>query len=381
MARQSRDPTSGRGFRLFRLAGIDVRIHPSWVIIFALLFWSISGGYLPRAHPDHGAAAYWISGLAATILFFLSLLIHEFAHSLVAKSAGITVPEIILFALGGISRPSKEAGDPRTEIRIAAAGPLSSFVLAGVFWGLAKLTGGDRGLATAVLGYLAWVNVALGIFNLVPGFPLDGGRVLRAVLWWKTGSLHKATKRAADMGKAVAIGLVVLGTLQIFWGGPIGGLWMIFIGFFLMAVAEGSYQQTLLRRLIADVPVRDVMVEQVVSVPPDATARELVTRYFLHYGYKGFPVTKDGRVIGMVALDNIKALDEEALDRTSVGQIMLDLDETDQITPDMSLSAVFRKMNRQGSQRLVVMDQGQMVGLITKTGLYRFLKIKKLLDH
>ncbi|GAB4257426.1 MAG: site-2 protease family protein [Deferrisomatales bacterium] len=378
-------PPRGRddtGVVLFRLAGIDVKIHYSWLVVFALIVWSVSAGYLPRTLPGRTGAAYWLAGLAATVLFFLSVLAHEFSHSLVAQRSGLRVPDITLFVFGGVSRMEAEARDPRTEMRIALVGPLSSFALAGLFWAARKLPGLDGAtLAGTVLGYLTWINLALGVFNLIPGFPLDGGRVLRAALWWKTGSLTRATRLAADVGKGFGVLLMLLGAVQILGGRLIGGLWLVFIGVFLKGAAEGSYRHTVVRHSLEGVRVRDVMVEQVVTVPPDLLVRDLIQKYFLHYGFKGFPVTDGGEVVGVVSLAQVRHLTEEEQMRTTVGEVMVDLDPAHTVAPEVSLADALRRMAELGAERLLVMEEGAMVGLLTKTGLSRFLEIKQILER
>jgi Zn-dependent protease len=367
--------------KLFSVRGIEVRVHSSWLIIFLLILWSLSAGYLPRTYPDQSPGSYWAAGLVATLLFFASVLAHELSHSFVAQRAGMPVPGITLFVFGGVSQIAEEARDPQTEMRVAAVGPLCSFGLAALFWGLhTALARGEPSLASTVLRYLAWINLALGVFNLVPGFPLDGGRILRSVIWWKTGSLTRATRWAADVGKGFAYTLMALGALQIFAGALLGGLWFIFIGMFLRTVAEGEYQQTVVRRSLEGVKVGDVMVEDVVSVSPDLSVAELIDRYFLHYGYKGFPVRDGERVVGIVALRNVKHVDPAERDQITVGQLMVELGDGDRVAPDRSLADALKQMAAQGTGRLLVMEGERTVGILTKAGLARLLEVKRVLE-
>jgi len=299
-----------------------------------------------------------------------------------AQRCGIEISEIKLFIFGGVARLSEESKNPVTEFKIAVVGPLSSFVLAIFFWICHKLLGGlNFPLAQAVTGYLVWINVALGIFNLLPGFPLDGGRILRAILWYRTGSLSRATKWASDVGKGLAIALMVLGAIQIFTGMLIGGLWLIFIGMFLRGVAEGGYQEVLMRQSLENVQVREVMIEDVVNVQPDLTVRELVTDYFLRYGFKGFPVMENNKVTGVVSLHEIKNIHQANDQTTRVTDIMLSLDDTMVISPETSLVIAMRKMLTENIARLLVMENDQLLGMITKTGLMRFLEIKNILEE
>src|SRR5690606_8379728 len=209
--------TGRRGLAAFRVAGIEVRLDNSWLLIFVLVLWSLSAGYLPRIAPEASAAARWGAGLGAALLFFASLLAHELAHALVARRAGIPVPAITLFLFGGASHMEHDPREPATELRVAAAGPLTSFALAGVFAVAAAALGGRLPpLPQALLGWLAWINLALGVFNLLPGLPLDGGRILRAAVWWRTGSIERGTRVASRAGRGLGIGVATLGALQLF---------------------------------------------------------------------------------------------------------------------------------------------------------------------
>ncbi|MBM4286420.1 MAG: site-2 protease family protein, partial [Deltaproteobacteria bacterium] len=238
MASERSSSAPPQGLTLFRLAGIRVALDFSWFIVFALVLLALSAGYFPRNYPGYDQTAYWLAGLVATLLFFASVVAHEISHSLMAIRSGIHIPEITLFIFGGVARLSEEPKDPKTELKIAVVGPLCSFALAALFWTLRVFLGGWLpDLFIAVLRYLAFINVALGIFNLVPGFPLDGGRILRALWWWRTGSLTRATKVAADLGKGFAVALMVLGALQIFAGALINGVWFLFIGLFLRGMS------------------------------------------------------------------------------------------------------------------------------------------------
>jgi Zn-dependent protease/predicted transcriptional regulator len=370
------------GLNLFKVAGIQITIDVSWFIIFLLVLWSLSAGYFPRQFPDQSVQVYWAAGLVATILFFFSVLFHEMSHSLMAQRCGIEISEIKLFIFGGVSKLSEEAKNPVNEFKIAVVGPMSSFVLAIFFWFCTRLLGGlQLSLAPIITGYLVWINVALGIFNLLPGFPLDGGRILRAILWYKTGSLSRATKWASDVGKGLAIALMVLGALQIFAGMLIGGIWLIFIGMFLRGVAEGGYQEVVMRQSLEDVEVREVMIEDVVNVQPDLTIRKLVTDYFLRYGFKGFPVMDNEKVIGVISLAEVKNIDYNQESTTRVADIMQPLNNKIVISPDISLVIAMRKMVTENTARLLVMENDQLLGMITKTGLLRFLEIRNILEE
>jgi len=371
---------SSGGIPLFKIGGIQIRLDYSWFIIFALILWSLSAGYFPRVFPGRSAQLYWAAGAVATFFFFFSIIAHELAHSFMAIRSGIKISEIRLFIFGGVARISEDARSPQEELKIALVGPLSSFALALVFWLTGTLVFTDQTIGTAIFRYLTFINLALGIFNLVPGFPLDGGRVLRAIWWWKTGSLTQATKVASDIGKWFAVALILLGALQIFAGALIGGLWLIFIGMFLRGIAEGGYQDLVMRQALQGVQVQEVSVKKVVSVSPDLTLEDLANRYFLRFGYKGFPVIADGRVLGLVTLKNLRDISEKERAETVVQDVMIPVGDDIRVAPEDSLTDAFKKMNLHQLDHLVVMEGGLMAGLITKTGLFRYMEIKRILN-
>lgn len=291
------------GIKLFTVRGIQIRLDYSWFIVFALVLWSLSAGYFPQAYPNQPTRVYWMAGLLAAVLFFLSVIAHELSHSFMAIRSGIRIPEITLFIFGGMARLSEDARDPKTELKIAIVGPLMSFALAGVFWLIRNgLSGGQPSIFVEIFRYLSWINVALGVFNLLPGFPLDGGRVLRAFMWWKTGSMMEATRVASNWGKGFAIALMIFGGLQIFSGVLIGGLWLIFIGMFLRGMAERTYQELTLRNSMEGTRAEDIMTRDVVTASADLSVKGLISDFFLRYGYRGFPVTTNGKVLGLISL-------------------------------------------------------------------------------
>jgi Zn-dependent protease/predicted transcriptional regulator len=381
MTPRDREAKSFRGISLFRIAGIRINLDYSWFIIFGLVLFALSAGYLPRAFPGQETQIYWLAGLAATLLFFVSVMLHELAHSLVAIRHGIDIPEITLFIFGGVSRLSQEPADPRTEFKVAVVGPLTSFALAAAFGALrVALKMFEPSLMVVVIGYLAWINLALGIFNLIPGFPLDGGRILRAFLWWKTGSLTRATKVAADFGKGFAVAIMVLGGLQIFAGALLNGLWFIFIGMFLRGMSTQGYEELIIRKSLEGVHVDEVMVREVVSVPPDLSISQLIHDYFLHYAFRGFPVTENGRVLGVVSVAAVRQTPREAYDQRRVSDIMTPLDEDFLIEAKASLADALVKMSRGEQERLLVLKGDRLEGLVTKTGLLRFVQLKQVLE-
>jgi Zn-dependent protease/CBS domain-containing protein len=370
-----------RGVALFKVAGIQISFDYSWLIVFAVVLFALSEGYFPRYYPGHYSQTYWLAGAVATLFFFASVVVHELAHSLVAIRSGIDISEITLFIFGGVSKITEEPKDPVTELKVAIVGPLSSFALALIFWVVKGLFSElHLVLITGIFNYLAWINLALGIFNLIPGFPLDGGRVFRALYWWKTGSLTRATRLAADLGKGFAVALMVLGGLQIFLGDLIGGLWFIFIGMFLRGMSQRGYEEVIIRKSLENVPVREIMTREVVSVPPDLTVSHLVHDYFLHYTYRGFPVEEGGRVLGVVTVTGVRQVPREKQPTTKVAAVMVPIGDNLVIEENVSLADALRQMTQTDQDRLLVMQAGQMTGLITKSTLLRFVQVKQILE-
>ena len=383
MAPLQQRPAAGK-VSLGRIAGIHISLDYSWFIIFALVIWSLAAGYFPRSSPGQTPGTYWLAGLIATLFFFISILVHELSHALMSRRAGLHVPEITLFIFGGMAHLAEEAQDPKTEFGIAIVGPLTSFALAALFWVVHQnIPDPASSLPSMIFAYLAWINLALGVFNLFPGFPLDGGRIFRAVWWWKTGSLQKATRVAADMGKGFAIVLMIVGALQIFGGALIGGVWLIFIGMFLRGMAEGGYQEVMFRHYLEGLRAEDVMVQEVVSAPSQLSLSQLIGQYFLRYGYQGYPVRHNGDangdILGVISVKNVQAVPEAERSSTTVQQAMTPLKPTLQITPDTSLAEALQRMIQEDSGRLLVMQDGHMTGLLTKTALLRFLELKQVL--
>ena len=381
MANPSTPKPSPGGITLFKIAGIRISLDYSWFIVFALVLVALSAGYFPRNYPGYEPQIYWLAGLLATLLFFSSVVAHELSHSLMAIRSGIQIPEITLFIFGGVSRLGQEPKNPGLELKIAIVGPLSSFALALIFWLLkTALESFFPAIIIAVFQYLAWINVALGVFNLIPGFPLDGGRVLRAFLWWKTGSLTRATKVATDMGKGFATALMILGGLQIFAGALINGAWLLFIGMFLRGMSIKGYEEMIIRKSLEGVHVQEVMILEVVSVPPDLPISRLIHDYILHYAYRGFPVVADGQVLGIVSLAAVKGIPLEEQETKRVAEIMLPKSDSLLIAGDASLAEALMQMSQEDADRLLVMQKDRMTGMITKSGLLRFVQIKQILE-
>jgi len=372
---------TGASLRLFNIAGIRIEVHVSWFLIFALLLWSLSAGYFPHAYPDQPVVVYWVAGFVASLLFFLSILLHELAHSLVALRYGIDIPSITLFVFGGVSRLGREVTRPDVEFKIAIAGPAMSFLLALVFAGLRVLISpfGDLhpSLLGVVFGYLALVNGVLGFFNLLPGFPLDGGRVLRAVLWWWTGSFERATRVASESGKFMGMLLIVLGAVQIFFHVLIGGFWFILIGLFLRRMASANYESVVLRRALGNTRVAEVMLRDVVTVPSDLSLTRFTEEFVLGLGYRGFPVVDGDQVRGVISVAEVQRVDRQRWGELRVADVMVPVSDRLCVTSSEPLVDALASVAQAGGRSLV-MEEGKLVGMLTKDALLRFIELRKL---
>ena len=368
------------GLPLFRVGGTLVRIDLSWLIIFALVLWSLSAGYLPNALPGQTRGAYWLAGLVSTLMFFASVLLHELSHTLLAHRAGLRVPSITLFVFGGAAEAVDEPTSPEAELRIAIIGPLTSFALAAAFWLAARLAPGDTApLLVTVLRYLAGINLALGVFNLLPGLPLDGGRVLRALAWRRTGSRERASWVASRAGQGLGVGLAMLGAYNFFTGNLVGGVWLVLIGLFLRGAAQASYAGAVMRQALDGVRVADVMARDVVAVPADASVQQLIEDYLIPTGHRSFPVLEGERVLGIVSLDSIRGVAPEERGRVRVRD-RLESGGARYVTPEAPLSEALAAMHAGGTRRLLVADAGgRLVGFLTGTGLARFVEMQQAL--
>jgi len=366
-----------RGLNVMRIAGIRIMIDHSWLIIFFLVVWSLATGYFPEGHPPVRGRPAWILGVAAALLLFGSVLVHELSHALVARRAGVSVPRIRLFLFGGVSEMTSEPPDPRSEVRIAAAGPVISFALAGLFYAVSKSSlpalapGGGP-----LLEYVAALNVVLGLFNLLPGFPLDGGRILRAWLWARTGSLLKATRWAGRAGSIVGFGMMGLGLIELINGGSLGGLWLMVIGIFLHQAASSSYQVLLLQDTLSGCRVRQIMTQPVIAVPDHASLEELARDYFFRHPRGSFPVVSGETLVGMVSLDQMKGVPRDDWGRTPVRQVMTPAARLRRLAPDDDCVMALQAMVRDEVGRLPVVEDGRIVGILSRRDVMRLLKIR-----
>ncbi len=354
------------GFKLTRVLGFEISIDFSWFIIFFLVLWSLGNYVFPTTVPGLDGSTYVVMGLAGSVLFFASLLAHELAHSVVARRKGIEVEGITLFIFGGVARTKSEAKRPGDEFLIAGAGPLASVVIAALLWGLSLLTtsiGLGAGLA-AVLAIIAWFNLLLAVFNVLPGFPLDGGRMLRAALWRWTGSLKKATRVATTLGRWLGYALVGLGIWQAFNGLLVNGLWLILIGWFLRNAAVASYQQQVVSDMLSGVLAAHTMTPSPETVGPDLTVDRLF-EHFLHSRFVAFPVVEGGEPLGLVALHQVRTTPREQWSGLTVRDVMVPLSNDITVTPDENMITVMERLRASPVRRVLVMDGGRLAGIIS----------------
>jgi Zn-dependent protease/CBS domain-containing protein len=379
---RGRQAADKMGFDVFRVGGIQVAIDPSWLVVFFLVLWSLSAGYFPAQFPGRTWTAYIAVGFVSTLLFFASVLVHELSHAFVGNSLGEEVRRITLFIFGGMAHLSGEPRSPGAEFKIAAVGPATSIGLGLLFLAVKALaaTAGVPDLWVAMFGYLGIINIALAVFNLLPGYPLDGGRLLRAYFWSRSGDLRQATARAADWGTGIATGLMILGALQIFAGGLVGGLWLIFIAMFLRGAARAGHLSVVTEQNLADARVRDLMVDDPVTVSPAMSLADAVHDVFLRHGFTGYPVAENGRTLGVIGLADIQRCPPEERVRRNVADFMRSLDESISIHPDAPLLDALRKMNENDNGRLLVMDGGRLAGFLTRSGIARFTQLRMALE-
>ncbi len=364
--------------RLFKVLGIPIRLDYSWFLIFLLVTWTLAAGYFPQHYPSLTTFTYWIMGAVAALFLFFSVLFHELCHSYIAEKSGIPIRGITLFIFGGVAEITKEPPDPKTEFKVAVAGPLSSFFLSAIFFSTASLAGryALNPSISAVLTYLGLINIVLGGFNLIPGFPLDGGRILRALLWHRMGDLKKATYISSRIGAGFGLFLIIMGVFNFFSGDFISGIWFVFIGFFLRQAAEGGYRQVLLKQSLTGIFIKDLMISEVVSIPEDTNIDTAVDEYFFKYRYDSFPVVSDRKIRGLISLENIKDLPKEQWSITRVGAVMdSDLDKLI-IKPEEEAVNALAKMIKEGVGRLLVVEDGNLLGLITRRDILQLFKIK-----
>lgn len=382
------------GFRVGRIAGIDIHVDLSLAIIFSLVAFSLGTGLLPAWHPDWGPFTVWATAVAAAVALFASILVHELSHALVGRAHGIPINAITLFVFGGVAQLEREPHNWRAELWMAIAGPVTSLVLGLVSLALAEAMAGpvafddgEQALAglsplATILAWLGPVNIILAVFNLVPGFPLDGGRVLRAILWGVTGDLLRATQWASKLGQGFAWLLIMIGVSMmlglhypLLGGGLIVGMWLAFIGWFLNNAALMSYRQMLVREALEDLPVSRVMRRDLLTVHPGMNLDTLVGDYLMGSDQRAFPVKEDGDLLGLVCLEDIRRIPRSSWHGTLVGEIMTPAAALSTIDMHADAAEALQLLSRAGVNQLPVTDQGELVGLVLREDIVKWLSL------
>ena len=373
----------GKPIPLFKLAGFQIALDWSWFIVAVLITWTLASGVFPYYFAGLPPAAYWSMAVIAALGLFGSIVVHELGHALVARRYGMPIRRITLFIFGGVAEMEAEPERPAVEFWVATAGPIVSLLVGLVCWLLLQAAAGaDAGVpVVGVLAYLVTINLVLAVFNLVPAFPLDGGRILRAALWHWKGSLRWATRVSSTIGGAFGILLIVLGVYRVLIGDFVGGMWWFLIGLFVRFAAQASYQQVIMREALRGVPVRRIMTASPITVPPGITLAQLIDEYVYRHHHSMFPVVDDGRLVGCVSMHEIKRVTRDRWPLTTVAEIMQSCSGATAISPDMDAMAVLAHMTRTQNTRLLVTEGDRLVGLITLRDVMKFLNVKLNLEE
>jgi Zn-dependent protease len=362
-------------WKIGKIAGIEIHIDSSWFVIFILFTWALANSYYPQQYPDWPKGQYWLIGVFTSLLMFASVLFHELAHSLVAKAQGEEVRRITLFILGGVAQISEEPKKPWKELTMALVGPVSSMALAFGFFVMSFFLAGVSETLKASFFYLALINFILGLFNLLPGFPMDGGRVLRALIWQATGDVKKATSIASKAGQGVAFLLIFLGVFQILRGN-LGGFWLIFVGWFLHSAAIRGYQQVTMESALKGVRAKELMREDFERISGDMLVKELVENYILHKRERVFLVEDGGSLRGIVCLEDVKATPREKWPDTTVAEIMTPKDKLEAVSPFDDGNSILKSLTAKDIHQVPVVEGGKVMGIICRSDVLRYIKLR-----
>ncbi len=372
----------GRRIHLFTLFGFRVGLDPSWFILGLLVSWTLAVNLFPVQSPGLAPAMYWAMGVAGAIGLFLSIVVHEFFHALQARRDGLEMRGITLFIFGGVAEMDQEPRSAGAEFRMAIAGPIASVLIGGICLGIIALVGGVLPVPLfGVLQWLGFINIVLAVFNMIPAFPLDGGRVLRSALWKWKGSIRWATRISSRFGSAFGLILILLGVLSVFGGNIIGGMWLFLIGLFVRFAASSSYQQLLLRRALEGEKVERFMKTDVVTVPRHTTLQQLVDDYVYRHHHKLYPVVEDGRLLACVSTRQVKETPREQWSFRRVGDVASSCTANNTVAPGTDAMEVLSHMRRTGASRLLVAEDDRLLGMITLKDLMDFLALKLELEE
>lgn len=372
----------GKPIHLFTLFGFSIRIDYSWFFLLIIVTWSLATELFPMWYGGLSSAVYFIMGLAGAFGLFVSIVLHELSHSVVARHHGVVMRGITLFIFGGVAEMTDEPPSPRAEFQVAIAGPIMSVIIALACFA-AYLAGRNSGWPVAlagVLGYTALINGMLVVFNMIPAFPLDGGRVLRAILWGRSGSLMNATRITSRIGVGFAFVLIGIGILRALTGDLVGGVWSFLIGMFLRGAANMSYRQLLMRQSFEGQTVRRFMKADPVTVPADTPLRTLVADFVYRYHFKMFPVMDGDRLVGCITTRMIKEIPTDEWSNRTAGDVAEACNGNNSIGADVPALVALMQMSRTGLSRLIVLDNSTLVGIITLKDLLQFLSLKTELE-
>jgi Zn-dependent protease/CBS domain-containing protein len=366
--------------RLGKLFGIEIGLHYSWFLIALLITMSL-GSQFEASHPEWGSNIIWSLSVLTAILFFVTLLAHEMSHAMVARARGLTTKAITLFALGGVAQIEKEPEDAKTEFLVGIVGPLSSAVigvaLLGIAWALGwKIEASPATPLSAMLVWLGYINLSLAAFNMIPGYPLDGGRILRSILWLASRDALKATQRAANVGKAIALLFIAFGIFRFFGGAGFGGLWIAFIGWFLLQAATASASSVALTAGLKGVRVSDVMTADCIKLDGNMNVEQFVENYLLRSGRRCFVVEQNGEVAGLVTAHEITELERPRWPYTTLSDIMRPLDQLHTVTPATPVMEALETMGRDDVNQLPVVSGNHLDGIITRANVLQFLQTR-----
>ena len=368
----------GRPVSLFKVFGFEVKIDISWLLLAALITWSLASGLFPEYYKDLPRAAYWWMGAAGAVGLFLSIVIHELTHSLVARYYGISMKGITLFIFGGVAQMEDDPPNPKAEFMMAIVGPLCSCLIG--FLSFLLYTFGEKSgwpvTVNGVLNYLAWLNIILAIFNLIPAFPLDGGRVLRSALWGWKKDIRWATNIAAQIGSGFGILLIIMGVVYIVSGNFVGGMWWLLIGLFLRSTAQMSYQQLLARNLFNAKKVNELMVKNPVTVPRSISLEEFVRDYVYKHHFQMYPVLSFGKLTGCISIKQVASIPREEWAASTVGAVALPCNEETTVGSEEDANKALAIMNRTGNSRLLVVKGDQLEGIIALKDMLNLLSLK-----
>jgi len=368
----------GKGIKLIKLFGFEVKIDFSWLLLGLLITWTLAQGVFPRFYEGLSTTTYWLMGVAGALGLLVSIVFHELWHSLIARKFGLPMKSITLFVFGGVAEMNEEPPSPKAEFFMAVAGPISSIVLGLGLLGITFLgdSAGWPRSVTGVFNYLAILNLILAGFNLIPAFPLDGGRVLRSILWGWKDNLKWATQLSSKIGGAFGIALIILGVIEVVTGNFIGGIWMALIGLFIRGASRSAYQQMLLRQSLEGEKVSRFMKSEPVTVSPSLSVEDLVEDYIYKHHYKMYPVVDKGKLAGCVTINQVKDIPRQERDQHTVKELAQSCSGKNTISPDQDAMKALSAMKKNNVSRLMVVDDGQLKGVISLKDMMGLLSMK-----